>query len=462
MKNCIQLVKGGFFLGAAALMAAGTSPYAQTVNRSSTALASDKLSHTDIVSPDCPPEFIKSLDANSVHRSNVRLIFVACSAIGQGALVPFVSPDGKWALRSDADNSSRIRIASLRESGRFNHSLGSTLIYATPFYLGGPQPIMWSTHSLSIWATQQIAEQSKEFSSKLVPIILNLDGTVTSLPALKEAAGRLDTIMWVGPNGLALGGFNGISDHSQGTPASRSPRIGIVDAVRGTVRDILIVDKYPELKARLQNSGLKIVGATATVLPSGQVKAVLQFNPYADRLRTASSNHHSATWLTWAEGRTPKLWPSPYPDEVAVRSQLTPDGSFLLVARPLQPTPIAVSDCRGCPPLSSPAITGTVAEFLDVETGRSLWQITSSVDRNWDQSASPVISADGKFALIEFPPQDHFQTIGLINLRTGELVLRFPTVMEGAAPPRFDFFPDGKRIWVTSGNIFFQYELNLP
>jgi len=77
----------------------------------------------------------------------------------------------------------------------------------------------------------------------------------------------------------------------------------------------------------------------------------------------------------------------------------------------------------------------------------------------WAQNARPTISGDGRYALVQVPPEGGRLPIALIAMRDGRVLARFSPFQAGSYPQSFGFTADGRRVWLASGNIVFVYVL---
>jgi hypothetical protein len=167
---------------------------------------------------------------------------------------------------------------------------------------------------------------------------------------------------------------------------------------------------------------------------------------------------HPPLWLSWTEGEAPREWPSPYPGDAFDHLALTPDGTKLLIVRPLQPDGVQVScriPCRGPPPPPPTPVTGSIAELLDFSSGRVLWRLRVRADHFWNQDLISAVSNDGRFALIPLPHDDGRMPIALVDMESGRIVQTIAPGHVGSGGYSLGFTADGQRMWVTSIAMLF-------
>jgi hypothetical protein len=139
---------------------------------------------------------------------------------------------------------------------------------------------------------------------------------------------------------------------------------------------------------------------------------------------------------------------------------ISPDGSKLLVMRQLQPRGIPVS-CRipPCPqPPTTPA-TGNLLELRSAGTLRPIWSLRATASQFWHPSSAPVISPDGRYAVVMLPPRDDRQLIGLVSMANGRLRQTLGVGHVGGRPQSFGFSPDSRGVWLAYGGILVNYRM---
>ena len=112
------------------------------------------------------------------------------------------------------------------------------------------------------------------------------------------------------------------------------------------------------------------------MLPDGRIRAVVQFSRWTETpaapppARKASRSATPDSGWSGRRARRRCTWPAPYPGDHHNPLALSPDGSKLLVVRPLQPDGVQVelprAPCRGPPPPPPTPVSGPVAELIDI------------------------------------------------------------------------------------------------
>lgn len=291
-----------------------------------------------------------------------------------------------------------------------------------------------------------------------MPITLGVDGKPSDLPELHHNSGPLDGLQWIGGKGLALAQFGTKGGYYRPDHADPSPTYAIVDGQKGKIRAILPLSAIPEFAGQTERDVFRFstAVATATTLPNGKVRAVLQYGPLSAE---------PGFRIVWTEGLQPLMWRD-YEDNRSDSSiVLSPDGSKLLVNLVLQPNGMQVFDCdrgrnyiRECSPPPTP-VTGTIAELIDLKTQKGIWQVPARATVFWSQRTNPAISPDGRFALVEMPSDDNQRIIGLISMADGKLLEQFAGSHTGSMPIDFGFMTDGKHAWVMCNGIFIRYRM---
>jgi hypothetical protein len=88
-----------------------------------------------------------------------------------------------------------------------------------------------------------------------------------------------------------------------------------------------------------------------------------------------------------------------------------------------------------------------------------LWRLQARATQFWNQRAAPAISPNGRYALVEIPPEAGRAMVALVSMKDGKIRQRFSAVHVGSYKQAFGFTEGGKRVWLTSGNIVFRYRL---
>lgn len=167
--------------------------------------------------------------------------------------------------------------------------------------------------------------------------------------------------------------------------------------------------------------------------------------------------------LVWTQGESPRELTLPKLPW-GTRITLAPDGKRLLIAYPLSATGAiceAVDDEPDpCPPPTE--VTGKLAELLDIETGRTIWEARQTAKR-FEGYGEPVISPDGRYALLGVPQNDDYRRgswfiyrkIGLISMSDGKLLQSMPSFSTGYSMS----FGADHRFYIGSVGYIATYEI---
>jgi hypothetical protein len=439
------------------------------------ALAAAAPAAPAIPTPGCPPDLLEGVDRPSAGAGPLRLSLLACVSFGRdssGSGDPIVSPDGASIARWQIGSPGRVAIAALDRPGLVSVPSRATFrnfagivdaIHGT-----APDALAWARDSRSLWAVRQRAATPGGWAhAGLEPLSIGRDGRVRALPPLRHPAGPLDAILWVGGRGLALAQFGTHGGYYRPAHDDPAPTLAMVDAARGRVLASLPALEISGLSARVRANGLMVSGAAATILPDGRIRAVVQFARWRERPPGAPPGQdpiiRPGLWLVWTQGEPPRQWTAPYADRFENSLALTPDGSKLLVVRWLQPDGVQIGcriRCPGPPPPPPTPVDGPVAELIDVASRRVLWRVPARAVQFWRQSAPPAISPDGRYALIEVPPDGDRAPIALIDMRSGRVVQRIAPSHIWSYKHSFGFTAGGRRVWVEAANIVYVYALS--
>lgn len=420
----------------------------------------------------CPKEALERFDPGRISPGPLRFESIACLGFRSGSFSvshPILSPDGTAAADWHAGDAESIGIVQLDRPGRVdvpNRVTFRGFDSHSGLRAGSPEALAWSGDSRMLWSVRQPTATPSGFAlAGLEPVAIGRDGAVRALPALRHSAGPLDGLLWVGGKGRALALFGARGGHYRPRHDDPEPTFAMVDAQHGRVLAEAPARSLPRLRPRLAERGLLIDGAAATLLADGRIRAVIQFGGWARRLRGVARNRdpivHPRLWLSWTEGEPPREWPSPYPDDGFNRLVFVPGGERLLVLRPLEPKGLNIQ-CHmpPCPRPPPPTpVTGSIAELLEVSTGRVLWRLRARVESFWNQGVSPAVSGDGRFALIPLPPDDGWLPIALVDMRSGRIVQTIAPARDGSYPYGLAFTADGRRVVVSIGGSLRFYAL---
>ena len=423
----------------------------------------------------CDPNVAGRLDTGPVTEGPLRLAFVSCMSFqnGDSSQEPAVSPDGTRVARW-SPHGPEATLEAVTVEGNRMFSLPNRVTFDNFSQLGdafgsSPPALAWARDSGSLWTVrQQLALPSGWVLSGLQPLRVGSDGRVRELPALRHPAGPLDGLLWIGGEGLALAQFGTRGRYYRPEHEDSAPTLAFVDASRGSVLQSFRVDRFSSLRERLAAHGLMVRGATGTILPDGRARAVLHFFPWSQGStevvngQTRPPVRHPSLWLLWTQGERPVALSGPLPDDRANAATFTPDGSKMLVARELQPEGVRVSCRIPCPHLQGPPprpVTGTLVELFDLPSGRSRWRVPARVDNFWNQNAPHAVSPDGRYALVQAPPENGRLPLALVRMRDGRIVQKISPFQFGSYRHGFGFTARGRRVWVASGNLLLVYDV---
>lgn len=426
-----------------------------------------------VVLAGCSPEAFESLQPRVDRSDLLRLARVTCASFSPssfGTSEGLVSPDGKKVVRWHRGSPAPVEVADLRTASNVLHYPNRVTFRSFGPAIGGfgavPDTLAWSTDSSSLWTVRQDTVSPSGFAkSGLRPMRLGLDGKLRLAPVLMHAAGPLDAIHWVGSEGLAIAQFGTRGGYYKPEHDDPSPTLALVDVADSRIRQSVPVSLVPGLAERVQNHGFMAQGVSGALLRDGRLRVVMRFGAWAER---SSENRDQPgrpavrrppLQVIWTEGEAPRAW-RVEDDEVDKSIVLSSDGSKLLVVRQLQARGVRVSCFLNCPPAPPPEpVTGTIAELVDVPSGRLLWRMPARAKEFWNQRGKSAISNDGKYALVEIPPEEDRSMIALIAMRDGAVLQRFSAVRVGSYPQDFGFSADQGSVWLTCDNVTFEYRI---
>ncbi|ANW04305.1 PD40 domain-containing protein [Bradyrhizobium icense] len=357
--------------------------------------------------------------------------------------MPMVSPDGQSIAY--LENDAILRIAQLDNSDGWIDYRTKMGVFSRFGRSGRSRPaVAWASNSKSVWAANHDAVMPSGFAtSPLQPLKTVDDGSILTLPPLQHEAGPLDGLLWAGGDGLAVAQFGTRGGYYRPEHPDPNPSFAIVDAQRGLVRDTLAFSAIEALKDRAKGSPhAAITDAAATRLRDGKVRTLLNVG----------------RWVVWTEGQAPVTITDPYADDFYSHSHIvmSPDGSRVLVARFIGPREM-ICERRPRPDCGTrdPPVEGVIAAMHDLEDGRLLWSIRATVSYKYE-GPPPAISPDGRFALIELPPEGDRPLIALVALEDGRIVQTIP------APSGYfgmGFARDGQSVWTHAHGLTALYDV---
>lgn len=357
--------------------------------------------------------------------------------------VPIVSPDGERVAFYNEDRN----LVTMRVNGHRAVFKPHRLTFDNFTLPDDLPPLAWSAKSDFIWTVVQKRVEPNGFAlTPLRPVRRSLTGDLSELPDPNGADVRVDALLFVGHEGLALTQLSMRGGMYRPERPDQQPAFAVIDARTGRIRSRLPVSALAELAktvpAKLSTYALRAVSATVT--RSGRVRVLLAFYDH---------------WFLWTEGEAPVYFPAPYSRNAFFAVTLAPEGSAFLVASQLRAGGCPYRVAPGGPPCTLTPATGRYAALHDARTGKMRWVLEATVaDAPTYSKAS--ISDDGRFALIGLPPRNRRYEIGLVSMRSGQIVQRLPALGAtiGSYPHAMGFADHGRTVWVQVGNRFASYE----
>jgi len=410
----------------------------------------------------CPEEAARYLQPGRQTPGPLRLEEVICVPLQvHGVRFPSLSPDGTAVAHWSMGQEPVLEVAPLdgTEGLVFPNSTSSVFRTFAPRSVGDGG-FAWADDSQSIWTVRQPSTPPANFAlGPLEPIRVGRNGEVQALPALRDAAGPLDAIEWIGGNGLGIAQFGARGSYYRPEHDDPSPTLALVDARRGRVLDVIDLLRSPIFAPRLGRFGFHPSAVAGAILPDGRIRAIVQLPPIQDPAARARGTMPRGwgDWLVWTQSEPPRLLAASPDASGPRRIAISPDGTRLLAYLPIQPTGLIVEHAPSPPPES---VTGIAAEMVDLATGRRLWRTEARAARYWDSPETPgAFSPDGRLLLFALPPVEREDmNYVLVEARTGRVVQRLAP-MPTASPTLFGFTADGRRVWFTSGTILYFYRL---
>jgi hypothetical protein len=361
----------------------------------------------------------------------VRLIGIDCPPAGNRS----ASPDGERFLghRSpyfDYRRSKRLYV-SQREKG--------SLLISYPFdalFLDFRQKgflFHWGSDSRSIWGADQPKTNPNGWAAgPLTPLLIGPTGVPQKLPLTSEA-GPLDGLLWIGGDGLALAQFGTRGDYYRPEHPDPNPTLAFVDVGHQRILNSLPLKDLPKAVSA-QGTPMVPLQIASVLLPDGRPRVLLQWP--------------SGYSLLWTQGSSPREVSLPKL-KWGARIALTPDGNRLLISHPLSASGAICEEVDGVDPCPPPRpVTGKLAELVDIETGRTIWEIGQTAKR-FDGYEDPVISPDGRYAWLIY------KRAALISMGDGKVIQTMPSFSESYS---MSFGPAG-RFYIGSVGYVATYEI---
>lgn len=369
--------------------------------------------------------------------TNVRCFELPSNFAGYG--MPFQpSPDSNYFFQFDL--STGLTLGGLEAGTPLQHfdadiALGNIEYFENPF--------QWFHDGRSVLGvTQDVMKPGGGWMlGPLRPFLASVDGKIRMLPSLVNEAGPLDELHWVGNRGLAIALFGAKGAYYRPEHIDPQPTIALVDALSGRViQPVPLADLVPDA------SRTNINHVSSRVDERGRIEAVITLAP--------------GRWIFWRQGSAPRQLPisvNPW----STRFTLSPDGRTVLTMRNLTASGSICEHNPNCP-IPTPN-TGPIAELYDLKSGKIIWAITGTA-KDFSSYGPPVISPDGRYALITMPDRDQNSrnfslpnTVALVAMATGKVLQRFPSSSPYISP--IGFSNDSRDVWVSVGRRLTTYSI---
>lgn len=320
---------------------------------------------------------------------------------------PLISPDGRHFLVSGYDS---LWIGAIG-SNAAPRVIASRITVPGLGYSKAP-PFAWRDDSKAILGVRQDTMRPSGFAlGPLSPIEIPNDGEPRPLPLLKDVAGGLDGILWVGGRGLALAEFGTKGGYYRPEHDDPTPTLAIVDGRRGKV-----LQAVPMPLSHGERPRTLVGDIDARLDRQGNIFALFVLN--------------GGRWFEWQQGKLPRetlLHPGP---NGSWKFALAPNLKTVLIGHGLSAGGVICEHYSGTP--RKPECeertpqSGAVADLWDVQTGRRLWSIAGTA-YDFSHTYRPTISPDGRYALVSMPvgKRPHRETIALVSMADGSEIQRF-------------------------------------
>ncbi|MBS0480197.1 MAG: hypothetical protein JSR79_12990 [Proteobacteria bacterium] len=296
-------------------------------------------------------------------------------------------------------------------------------------------PAVWRSDSRAVWAADQriMAPRGGWALGPKRPVVVSLGGRVQRMPALLSPAGGLDGIYWIGNDGLALAALGAGGSYYKPELPNPTPTLALIDARRGRIIQTAPMTATMGLPFKLVS---RVAGG---VDGQRRPRVLMWFGP--DR------------WYYWAPGIAPRhVLPG---NKSQPFFALAADGAHVLISTGLSARGMIceIWSRSTCPPPTP--VTGVAAELRDLQTGKLVWEIRATA-RYFSSINQPVVSRDGRFALITLPGEgDVRETTALISMADGRIVQRVNQASSGSA----GFSMDGRSLWIADRMSVAIYDL---
>jgi len=342
---------------------------------------------------------------------------------------PQLSPDGNWLLLHG--NYDEMWLTNIHKANARSFRDGA--LARLPEV--GATSLVWAPDSRSVLGVKRETQRNGFSTGPLKPTLFSVDGSTQPLPEFTNLAGPLDELYWVGNTGLAIAAFGTRGDYYKPEHVDENPTIAIVDARNGKVIQAVALASLPDFPSK------RIFVVNGRLDSRGRVHALIAF-PHR--------------WVEWNQGEAPRM--APLGEEKNIRTQfaLAPDGKHVLMMQGLSASgPICEIWSRGkCPPPTPRS--GSIAKLREISTGKIVWSI-DGIARNFRNDNDPVISSDGRYALISIPAESgtvSTSVIALISMADGKVLQKINHYSKA-----FGFSSDGKAAWIADGAFVAKYSI---
>jgi len=193
----------------------------------------------------------------------------------------------------------------------------------------------------------------------------------------------------------------------------------------------------------------RIKNAAMTVLPDGRVRVLLSFLQFNE-------------CVLWTQNEKPRLMQHPYMHLRDIQLTLSPDGEKLMVFQNLRTDGAMIEEehfgGRGYIPGKS--VSGLLASLYDLNTGKELWNIVARITRDSSgKPPAPVISTNGRLALIRLPADTEAASIALVSMQNGRTLQRLPIPDRVDSETNAMGFSD-QGVWTRTDNLTTLYSFS--
>ena len=345
---------------------------------------------------------------------------------------PSLSPDGSKYFSYDGIRGLWFDSVTAKEPP---HHLEGRLA-APSFGYSESIPFAWASDSSAIFGARQATADPSGFAlAPMSTYLISPLGQARKLPDFKDSNGRLDSILWVGGEGLALAEFDTQGDYYRPERPNNRPTVAMVNGLRGRV---------------LQAIRLPSSGPNELAIRTGAISAHIDNNGRLYALFVLRGRR----WVEWRQGKPPRAVPLNTGDLAIKWFTVTSDSRRVLIMHNLSATGIICEHNPSCPPPK--AQTGVVADLRDIKTGETIWSIEATANQ-FSNAIKPAISPDNCYALLLVPQTfAHDECIALISMESGKILQRLPSM--GTSSAEVSFSPDGRQALVSARGMVAVYK----